>query len=75
MQRTAIARALINKPRLLLADEPTGNLDTHSATTIYKLLHELATEAKVTVIVVTHDKRMVKYADKIIVMANGRVRA
>lgn len=73
MQRTAIARALINKPRILLADEPTGNLDTENAINIYTLLHELATEEKITVIVVTHDERMVTYADQIILMENGRV--
>lgn len=73
MQRAAIARALINEPKLLLADEPTGNLDTENAKNIYGLLHRLANESNVTVIVVTHDERMVSYADKIILMENGKV--
>jgi len=73
MQRAAIARALINHPKMLLADEPTGNLDTQSAMKIYDLLHRLAHEENVTIIAVTHDERMVKFAEKIIRMENGKV--
>ncbi len=73
MQRAAIARALINHPKILLADEPTGNLDTQNAINIYRLLHSLAFEENVTIIVVTHDERMVEFADKIVLMENGVV--
>ncbi len=75
MQRVAIARALINDPRLILADEPTGNLDRHNAEEILKLLRERAVDGRA-VIVVTHDQSLaVRYADEVISLLDGRVNA
>lgn len=71
-QRVAIARALINDPPLILADEPTGNLDTHSGYAIMKLLAELNRAGK-TIIVVTHDARMRQFATDTIHLLDGRV--
>jgi ABC-type lipoprotein export system ATPase subunit len=63
MQRVAIARALANNPRLILADEPTGDLDTDTGTEIIQLLFNLSRKQKTTVIVATHDKRVAEIAD------------
>jgi putative ABC transport system ATP-binding protein len=71
-QRVAIARALINDPPLILADEPTGNLDSHSGYAIMKLLAELNRAGK-TIIVVTHDARMREFATDTIYLLDGRV--
>lgn len=71
-QRVAIARALINDPPLILADEPTGNLDSHSGFTIMKLLADLNQAGK-TVIVVTHDARMRQFATNTIYLLDGKV--
>jgi putative ABC transport system ATP-binding protein len=71
-QRVAIARALINDPPLILADEPTGNLDSHSGYAIMKLLAELNRAGK-TIIVVTHDARMREFATDTIHLLDGRV--
>ena len=72
-QRVAIARALINKPKFIIADEPTGALDFHTSTEIMKLFQEVNKEEKVTVILVTHDKNMAAYANRIIQIFDGRV--
>lgn len=64
-QRTAIARALINKPKIILADEPTGNLDLKTGATILKLLKNLHEKHNTTLIVATHDEKIAKSADKI----------
>lgn len=64
-QRTAIARALINKPKIILADEPTGNLDLKTGATILKLLKNLHEKHDATLIVATHDEKIAKSADKI----------
>ena len=72
-QRTAIARALINQPKLLLADEPTGNLDTQTATEIFTLLHNLVEQRGLTALIATHDVNLVKQVDKIITMKNGQI--
>lgn len=72
-QRVAIARALANHPSLLLADEPTGNLDTASGASIMALLHDLNRSAGVTLVVVTHDAHVASYADRIIHMRDGTV--
>lgn len=71
-QRVAIARALINDPPLILADEPTGNLDSHSGFSIMKLLSELNKAGK-TVIVVTHDSRMRQFATETLYLLDGKV--
>ncbi len=72
-QRVALARALINEPQLIVADEPTGNLDYESGETVMNLLSELNTEKNMTVIMVTHDLVYLKYATKAIRMFDGEV--
>ena len=71
-QRVAIARSLVNEPRLVLADEPTGNLDTASGQSIMELLSELHRDGR-TILVVTHDPRMAAYATHQIFLLDGRV--
>jgi putative ABC transport system ATP-binding protein len=72
-QRVAIARALITQPAILLADEPTGNLDTRTGTAIMELLQRSCQELKQTVIVVTHDPRAASYAQRVIFLRDGRI--
>jgi len=72
-QRVAIARALINAPSLLLADEPTGNLDTRTSHEIMDTLVSLNREQGVTIIVVTHEADIAAYADRVVTMRDGRV--
>ena len=67
----AIARALINKPSLVLADEPTGNLDAKSAESVYQLLKELNAELGTAFIVVTHDQQLANKLDRQLYMSNG----
>jgi putative ABC transport system ATP-binding protein len=70
-QRVAIARSLVNEPRLVLADEPTGNLDTASGQSIMELLAELHSDGR-TVVVVTHDPRMAAFATHQVFLLDGR---
>ncbi len=72
-QRVAIARALINNPRVLFADEPTGNLDSQTGENTVKLLKRLNKEEDVTVICVTHDTMMEKFADRVLYIKDGRL--
>ncbi|MDR2987531.1 MAG: ATP-binding cassette domain-containing protein, partial [Nocardiopsaceae bacterium] len=69
-QRVAVARALINEPALVLADEPTGNLDSHATGQLLKLLTELRDERR-TLLVVTHDARVASTADRLLTMRDG----
>ena len=71
-QRVAIARALINNPKIILADEPTGNLDEDNEKMIFQILKDLSKEGKC-VIVVSHSNEVKSYADKIIKIANGKL--
>ena len=71
-QRVAIARALANEPAIVLADEPTGNLDLHTGEEIIKLLSELSRELGVTVISATHDHKMLDTSDRILWIKDGR---
>jgi ABC-type lipoprotein export system ATPase subunit len=71
-QRAAIARALANDPSLLIADEPTGNLDSRTADSIFQLFAELAQEGK-TVVTVTHDTDLARRVDRVVVVADGNV--
>src|SRR5262252_9005556 len=72
-QRVAIARALINVPGVILADEPTGNLDSRTSKEIMELLRELNRDHGVTIIVVTHDPGIAAYTDRVVTMRDGRV--
>ncbi len=72
-QRVAIARALITQPAILLADEPTGNLDTKTGTAIMSLLRRSCDELNQTVIVVSHDPRASAYADRVIFLRDGDI--
>jgi putative ABC transport system ATP-binding protein len=72
-QRVAIARALINRPKIVLADEPTGNLDSVTAKKIITLLKRLHKEKDVTMIVVTHDREIARYAERIIEIKDGKL--
>lgn len=71
-QRVAIARAMVGQPQIILADEPTGNLDTHTSDEIMERLHKLNTSGK-TVILVTHDHKVAEHAERIITLVDGRV--
>ena len=73
-QRVAIARALINHPKIVLADEPTGNLDTENSSQIIQLLSKLAHEETCCVVVVTHDLEVAKAADVVFRMDSGRIK-
>lgn len=72
-QRVAVARALINNPELILADEPTGSLDSKNEKQVLDLLRELQAERGVTLILVTHDPRVARNADRVIELLDGRV--
>lgn len=72
-QRVAIARALANDPTLVMADEPTGNLDTHSAATVQQILRDIAHTAGRAVVAVTHDMTFAQVADKRIHIVDGRI--
>lgn len=72
-QRVAIARALVADPELILADEPTGNLDTRSSDEIASLLRDVSKKYNRTVVMVTHDPRIAAYADRIIFLKDGKV--
>ena len=72
-QRVAIARALINDPDILLADEPTGNLDSTSGKQVMHMLAELHLKENTTIILVTHDIELVKYTDRTIYLKDGQV--
>ncbi len=73
MQRVAIARSLINSPQVLLADEPTGNLDSRNAEMIFKIFDEL-NKGGLTVIVVTHNMELAKICPKIILLEDGKIK-
>jgi lipoprotein-releasing system ATP-binding protein len=74
-QRVAIARALVRKPPLVLADEPTGNLDTASSDEVFALMRRFNREFGTTFLVVTHDPRIAASCDRIIEMVDGRIRS
>jgi putative ABC transport system ATP-binding protein len=72
-QRVAVARAIVSEPRLVLADEPTANLDSKTATHLLELFTELNQRHQVTFLVATHDERVMRYAQRLIRMVDGRI--
>jgi len=72
-QRVAVARALMNKPKLLLADEPTGNLDNENAKALYDLFLEIKERFHQTILMVTHNEQLTTQSDKIIYLNSGRI--
>ncbi len=73
-QRVAIARALVTQPAIVLADEPTGNLDSKTGTAIMELLRRSRDELEQTIIIVTHDPRAAAYADRVVMLRDGVIR-
>lgn len=74
LQRAAIARALVNRPRILLADEPTGNLDPGTGKEILRLIQELNRETGLTIVMVTHDHTVAELADRVVCLVDGRIK-
>jgi putative ABC transport system ATP-binding protein len=72
-QRVAIARALMNSPAIVLADEPTGNLDTKTGEDVFKLLKSLSSRMRKTIVMVTHNPELAKETDRTIFMKDGRI--
>ncbi|MHC1787637.1 MAG: ABC transporter ATP-binding protein [Christensenellales bacterium] len=72
-QRTAIARALINQPSIILADEPTGNLDSEATEAVYDILRDINEQFHTTFLIITHDRRIAQKTDRIIEIKDGRI--
>ena len=72
-QRVAIARALANNPPLLLADEPTGNLDTESGKVVMDALHTIRRDSGTTVVIVTHDPELAQETDRVLTLIDGEI--
>ena len=72
-QRVAIARALVNEPEVLLADEPTGNLDTRTSIEVMEILQRLNRERRITVMLITHEHDIAEYGDRVVQFRDGRV--
>lgn len=72
-QRVAIARALVNDPEILLADEPTGSLDSENSDNIMQLMQRINQKFNKTIIVITHEKDIAKYCDRLIVLSDGKI--
>lgn len=72
-QRVGIARAFVAKPRIIFADEPTGNLDSRTTVEVMELITKMARENKQTIVMVTHDPTLTKYADRVITISDGKI--
>ena len=73
-QRCAIVRALANEPKIILADEPTGNLDSRAGEEVFALMREMSREHGVAFVMITHDDRLAQEADRILLIEDGRIR-
>jgi putative ABC transport system ATP-binding protein len=69
----ACARALVTRPSVIFADEPTGNLDSHSAAEVLEFLHDSVRQYGQTIVMVTHDPRAASYADRVVFLSDGRI--
>lgn len=74
-QRVGIARAFVSKPEIVFADEPTGNLDTKTAMEVMNLIKKISKENNQTIVMVTHDRRLAEYADKVIHILDGKIQS
>ena len=72
-QRVGIARAFVSKPEIVFADEPTGNLDTKTTMEIMDIIKKISKENNQTIVMVTHDKRIAEYADKVVNIHDGHI--
>jgi putative ABC transport system ATP-binding protein len=72
-QRVAIARALLNNPSILLADEPTGNLDSRTSVEVLEIFQRLRNERKITIVLITHDRQIAEYGSRIVAFKDGRI--
>ena len=73
-QRVSIARALANRPSIILADEPTGNLDSKTGHSVIELLRDLSIKEKSSVVIVTHDSRIMDMSDRVLYLEDGRLK-
>ncbi|MBD3378111.1 ATP-binding cassette domain-containing protein [candidate division KSB1 bacterium] len=73
-QRVAVARAMVNRPRLILADEPSGNLDVHTAESLHELLWSISRDFKQTLVIVTHNQELSRQADRYIELYDGKIK-
>ena len=74
-QRVAVARSLVNNPALILADEPTGNLDSRTAVEVMEIFQRLNRERGITLVLVTHETDIAQYADRVIVFKDGKIKS
>ncbi len=72
-QRVGVARALVSKPKIIFADEPTGNLDSHTSEEVMELMQKIVKEQNRTLIMVTHDNRLAEYADRVFRISDGKI--
>ena len=72
-QRVGVARALVSDPAIIFADEPTGNLDSHTSEDVMRLMRRVVRERKMTLVMVTHDNHLAEYADRVFHIIDGRI--
>ena len=72
-QRVGVARALVVEPDIIFADEPTGNLDSHTSEEVMQLMKQIVREQKMTLVMVTHDNHLAEYADRVFHIIDGKI--